>query len=54
MRVTLHPDAAGKRIFRFDRRHGQALHIRVWITYTPTGGSARSSKVTIRVLRRHG
>ena len=54
MRVTLHPDAAGKRIFRFDRRHGQALHIRVWITYTPTGGSARSSKVTIRVLKRHG
>jgi hypothetical protein len=37
-------------MFRFARRHGQALHIRVWTTYTPTGGAARSSEVTIRVL----
>jgi hypothetical protein len=55
MRITLHPDAAGTRMFRFARRHRQALHIRVWTTYTPTGGSARSSDVTIRVLAaRHG
>jgi hypothetical protein len=55
MRITLHPGAAGTRMFRFARGHGQALHVRVWTTYTPTGGSARSSEVTIRVLSvRHG
>jgi sugar lactone lactonase YvrE len=50
MRVTLHPDLAGTEMFRYARDHGQALHIRVWTTYTPTGGSARSSVVTIRLL----
>jgi hypothetical protein len=50
VRITLHPGAAGTKMFRFARRHGQALHIRVWTTYTPTGGAARSSEVTIRVL----
>jgi DNA-binding beta-propeller fold protein YncE len=55
IRITLHPDAAGTRMFHFARRHRQALHINVWTTYTPTGGSARSSEVTIRVLAvRHG
>jgi hypothetical protein len=50
MRVTLHPNAAGARMLSYARRAGWALHIRVWISYTPTGGNARSIPTTIRVL----
>jgi sugar lactone lactonase YvrE len=54
MRITLKPDAAGTRMLRYARSHGWALHIRVWTTYTPTGGLALSTPITIRVLAARG
>jgi adhesin/invasin len=50
MRVTLHPNKAGRRMPNYARGQGWALHVRVWVTYTPTGGKARERRVTIRVL----
>jgi hypothetical protein len=50
MRIELRPGAAGVRMLRYARAHGWALHVRVWTTFTPTGGRARSRKTTIRVL----
>jgi hypothetical protein len=50
MRITLHPNTAAVRMLRYAQHAGWALHIRVWTTYTPTGGRARSTKITIRVL----
>jgi hypothetical protein len=50
MRITLHPNTAGARMLGYHRRHGWALHVREWTTYTPTGGHARSAAITIRVL----
>jgi hypothetical protein len=49
LRVTLHPDASGARMLHYVRGHGWALHIRVWATYTPTGGRPASITITIRV-----
>ena len=48
--ATLHPNAVGTRMYRYARNHGWALHIRVWVSYTPTAGTARSIPITIRVL----
>jgi hypothetical protein len=50
MRISLSPNAAGKRMLRYARHEHWALHIRVWITYTPTGGHARTAPITVRVL----
>jgi hypothetical protein len=50
MRITLQPDAAGTRMLRYARGQGWALHLRVWTTYTPSGGRARNTTTTIRVL----
>jgi hypothetical protein len=50
MRIRLEPNAAGERMLRYARGAGWALHIRIWITYTPTGGYARTLRTTIRVL----
>jgi hypothetical protein len=49
--ITLHPNTAGTRMMRYARNQGWALHIRVWTTYTPTGGAPRDRRpITIRVL----
>jgi hypothetical protein len=32
------------------RARGWAQHVRLWVTYTPTGGRAHSTKTTFRVL----
>jgi hypothetical protein len=50
MRVTLRPNRAGAQMLRYARRQGWALHVRVWITFIPTGGVARNREVTVRVL----
>jgi hypothetical protein len=49
MTVALHPDGAGKRLLERHRAHGWALHVRVWTTYVPVGGTPRSTKKTVRV-----
>jgi len=49
IRVTLAPNTAGMRMLRYVRAKGWSLHIRVWITYTPTGGHPRDHVTTIRV-----
>jgi hypothetical protein len=48
--ITLHPDAAGKRLLARHRRYGWALHVTVWTTYTPAGGHPRSHKTIVKVL----
>jgi sugar lactone lactonase YvrE len=48
--VTLHPNKAGKRLLARHRAHGWALNVRVWTTYTPTGGMPRSVARTLKVL----
>jgi hypothetical protein len=48
--VTLAPNTAGTRMLRYVRAKGWSLHIRVWVTYTPTGGTARDHVMTIRVV----
>ena len=50
MRVTLTPDTAGTRMLRYVRAKGWSLHIRVWVTYTPTGGHPSDHVLTIRVV----
>ena len=49
MRVTLAPNAAGARMLRYVRTKGWSLHIRVWVTYTPTAGHPSDHVMTIRV-----
>jgi hypothetical protein len=51
VKVTLFPNALGKRLIARDRRYGRALHLRVWVSYIPTGGTRRSFYVTVRVLK---
>jgi hypothetical protein len=50
VKVTLRPDKAALALLRRHAHRHWALHVRVWITYTPTGGYARSENVTVRVL----
>jgi sugar lactone lactonase YvrE len=50
MTVTLHPNTAGKRLLARHREHGWALNVRVWTTYTPTGGKPRSVARTVKML----
>ncbi len=38
--VKLYPNATGLRLLARHRRYGWALHVRVFVTYTPTGGDA--------------
>jgi NHL repeat-containing protein len=48
--MTVHPDAAGKRLLARHRHYGWALHVTVWTTYTPAGGHPRSHKTIVKVL----
>jgi len=50
MRITLTPNSAGALMLRSARDHGKAMHVRVWATYTPTGGYSHSIPTSIRVL----
>ena len=37
-------------MLRYVRAKGWSLHIRVWVTYTPTGGHPSDHVLTIRVV----
>ena len=50
LELTLHPSAAGKHLLLRHRRRGWALHVRLWVTYTPAGGTPRSAASTVRIL----
>ena len=51
MLATLRSNIAGSQMLRYARREGWGFHVRVWITFIPTGGVARSTVLTVRVLR---
>jgi hypothetical protein len=51
--LTLRPTPAGQRLLRRHATYGMPLHIRVWISYTPTGGQTRTISRTVRVLAAH-
>ena len=51
--LTLHPNALGKHLFQRHRRFGLPLRVRVWMTFSPTGGTPRTHMITVRVLRAH-
>ncbi len=50
LELTLYPDAAGRHLLLRHRRRGWALHVRLWVTFTPSGGSPRSVTSTALVL----
>jgi hypothetical protein len=51
IKLTLKADRNGKKLLARHRHHSWALHVAVWVTYTPTGGYARSYEVHARVLK---
>jgi hypothetical protein len=51
--LSLRPGHAGERMLRSDANRGEPLHVRIWISYTPTGGATRTVSVTARVLAAH-
>lgn len=48
--LALRPDPTGERLLRRHAAYRIALHVRVWISYTPTGGAATLISRTVRVL----
>jgi hypothetical protein len=48
--LVLRPGSAGERVLRSDASRGEPLHVRVWISYTPTGGATRNVSRIARVL----
>ncbi len=48
--VTLHPNAAGRRLVRRHGRLGWALNVAVWTSYTPNGGHTRNIKRIVHVF----
>jgi hypothetical protein len=48
--VTLHPNAAGRRLVRRHGRLGWALNVAVWTSYTPKGGRTRNVKRIVHVF----
>ncbi len=48
--VTLHPNAAGRRLVRRHTRLGWALNVAVWTSYTPNGGRTRNVKRIVHVF----
>ncbi len=52
IKLTLHPNRAGRALFKRHLHRGWALNVTVWATYTPTGGSPRSTRTSLRVLAR--
>jgi hypothetical protein len=50
IQIALHPGSSAARMLRFAARHRWTLHVRVRITFTPTGGQGRSTRITVPVL----
>jgi hypothetical protein len=48
--VTMHPNAAGRRLVRRHRGFGWALNVAVWTSYTPNGGAPRNVKRIVHVF----
>jgi hypothetical protein len=48
--VTLHPNAAGRRLVRRHGRLGWALNVAVWTSYTPNDGRTRNVKRIVHVF----
>jgi hypothetical protein len=48
--LVLHPGAVGESVLRRHAKYGMPLHVRVWISYTPSGGATASVSRTVRVL----
>jgi len=51
IRIALRPASRGRELLARHRHYGMALNVTVWATYTPTGGSARTAKRTVSVLK---
>jgi hypothetical protein len=51
VKLTLRPSSAGRSLLARHHRLGLALKVRVWLTFTPVGGTSRSVPSTVRVLR---
>jgi hypothetical protein len=51
MKITLEPDTSGKMMLARHHDHGWAMNVRVWLTYTPTTGNARSKEINVRLFR---
>ena len=48
--LVLAPSSAGEQLLRRHARYGMALHVWVWIGFTPTGGATRYTLRLVRVL----
>jgi hypothetical protein len=48
--VTMHPNAAGRRLVRRHRGFGWAFNVAVWTSYTPNGGAPRNVKRIVHVF----
>jgi hypothetical protein len=48
--LVLAPNSAGEHLLRRHARYGMALHVWVWIGFTPTGGATRYTLRLVRVL----
>jgi hypothetical protein len=51
IKLTLKADRNGKKLLARHRHHGWALHVTVWVTYTPTGGNPVSKEIIVRALK---
>jgi hypothetical protein len=51
--LALHPTTAGERLLRRHATYGMPLYVRVWISYTPTGGATTLLSRTVRMLAAH-
>jgi DNA-binding beta-propeller fold protein YncE len=49
--VRLRPTAGGRRLLTRHKGRGWPLNIRVWVSYTPTGGTTVTRPFPVRVLR---
>jgi len=51
IKIKLKPDRDGKKLLARHRHYDWALNVSVWVTYTPTSGTARSKEIHVRVLK---
>ncbi len=51
IKIKLKPGRDAKKLLARHHHHGWALKVSVWVTYTPTGGHARSEEVYVGVLK---
>jgi fibronectin type III domain protein len=50
VQLALHPGASAARMLKFAARHHWTLHVRVRMTFTPTGGQPRTTRIIVLVL----